>query len=144
MKTIFATATALALVAGSAAFAETHEVQMLNRGAEGETMVFEPSFLQIEPGDTVRFIATDPSHNAESVLDMMPEGAEAFKGRINEEIEVTFDVGGLYGVKCQPHYAMGMVLTVAVGELEEAPEDFLEGRIPPRALDRFVTQLENL
>ncbi len=144
MKRIFATATALALVAGSAAFAETHEVQMLNRGPDGETMVFEPAFLEIASGDTVRFVATDPSHNAESVLDMMPDGAEAFKGRINEEIEVTFDADGLYGVKCQPHYAMGMVMTIAVGEVEEAPEDFLEGRIPPRALDRFVTQLENL
>lgn len=144
MKSIFATATALALVAGSAVFAETHEVQMLSRGTGGETMVFEPSFLQIQPGDTVRFVATDRSHNAEAIPDMMPEGAEPFRGRINEEVEVTFDVEGLYGVKCQPHYAMGMVLTIAVGELEEAPEDFLEGRIPPRALDRFVTQLENL
>jgi pseudoazurin len=144
MKRIFATATALALVAGGAAFAETHEVQMLNRGPEGETMIFEPAYLEIEPGDTVRFLATDPSHNAESVLEMMPEGAEAFKGRINEEIEVTFDAEGLYGVKCLPHYAMGMVMTVAVGEVEEVPEDYLEGRIPPRALERFVTQLENL
>lgn len=144
MKRILATAAALALAAGGAAFAETHEIAMLNKGSDGETMVFEPAFIEIAPGDTVKFLATDRSHNAESVLDMMPGGAEAFKGRINEEIEVTFDVKGLYGVKCQPHFAMGMVMTIAVGEVDEVPEGFLEGRIPPRALERFVTQLENL
>ncbi len=143
MKRMLASAAALGLLVGSAAFAETHEVQMLNRGEEG-AMVFEPAFLQIEPGDTVKFVASDKSHNAESLLEMMPEGAEAFKGRINEEIEVTFDVEGLYGIQCKPHFAMGMVMTIAVGEVEEVPEDFMQGRIPPRAKERFVTQLENL
>jgi hypothetical protein len=37
---------------------------------------------------------------------------------------------------------MGMVMTVAVGEEADAPEDFLEGRIPPRALERFEAQLD--
>ncbi|MEQ8400015.1 MAG: pseudoazurin [Roseitalea porphyridii] len=107
-------------------------------------MVFEPDFLRIEPGDTVKFIATDPAHNAESILEMIPEGAETFKGKINEEIEVTFDVEGLYGIKCLPHYAMGMVMTVAVGDVTEVPQNYLEGRIPPRARERFETQLSNL
>jgi pseudoazurin len=144
MTRIMATATALALLMGGAAFADTHEVQMLNVGSDGERMVFEPAFLQVEPGDTVKFIAADNGHNAESILEMMPEGAEAFKGRINEEIEVTFDVEGLYAVQCKPHYAMGMVMTIAVGEVEAAPDDFLEGRIPRKAMERFEAQLENL
>ena len=62
---------------------------------------------------------------------MIPEGAEGFKGKINEEIEVTLESEGVYGVICKPHYAMGMVMTVAVGDVE-APEDFLEGRVPRR------------
>lgn len=144
MKRILASAAALAILAGGPAFAETHEVKMLNRGADGERMVFEPAFLQVAPGDTIKFLATDKGHNAESLLEMMPEGAEAFKGRINEEIEVTLDAEGLYAIQCKPHYAMGMVMTVAVGEVETAPDDFLEGRIPRKALERFEAQLENL
>jgi plastocyanin len=42
---------------------------MLNRGESG-TMVFEPAGLRIAPGDTVKFIATDRGHNAETVPGM--------------------------------------------------------------------------
>ncbi|WP_108485485.1 pseudoazurin [Oceaniglobus ichthyenteri] len=130
------------LLAG-AALAETHEIKMLNKGEDG-TMVFEPAFIQIATGDTVKFLASDKGHNAESVPDMIPEGAEAFKGKINEEIEVTLDVDGVYAVKCLPHYSMGMVMTIAVGEGVTPPDGYLEGRIPKRAKDRFSEQLENL
>ncbi len=130
------------LLAG-AAVAETHEVKMLNRGEAG-TMVFEPAFLRIAPGDVVVFVATDRGHNAQSISEMMPEGAEEFEGRINDEPEITFDVEGLYGIKCLPHFAMGMVITIAVGEDVVVPDDYFEGRIPPRAMERFEEQLENL
>jgi len=143
MLRVMAATLALGMALAGPAAAEMHEIKMLNRGDAGP-MIFEPSFIRIEPGDTVKFLATDPSHNAESIPGMLPEGAETFKGKINEEIEVTFDVEGVYGIKCLPHYAMGMVMTVAVGAVEAAPADFLEGRIPPRARQRFEEQLSNL
>lgn len=125
------------------ASAEMLEVHMLNRGDAG-TMVFEPDFLHIAPGDTVKFVPVDPAHNAESIPEMMPEGAEAFKGKINQEIEVTFDVEGVYGIKCLPHYAMGMVMTIAVGDVAEVPPAYMEGRIPPNAKKRFTEQFSQL
>lgn len=130
------------LLAG-AALAETHEVHMLNRGDAG-TMVFEPAFLAIAPGDTVHFLAVDRGHNAQSIAEMMPEGAEAFEGRINEELEIEFDVEGLYGIKCNPHFAMGMVMTIAVGDGVTVPDDFFEGRVPPKARERLDDQIEAL
>jgi pseudoazurin len=134
-------ALAIGLAAGTGAIAETHEVRMLNRGEAGP-MVFEPSHLEIAPGDTVSFVATDRGHNAETIGGMIPEAADPFSGEINEEIEVTLDEEGFYAIRCTPHYAMGMVMTIAVGENAEAPDDFLEGRIPPRAMQRFENQLE--
>ena len=106
-------------------------------------MVFEPAFIQAAPGDTIKFLASDKGHNAEMNKGMLPEGAEMFKGKINEEIEVTLDVEGVYGVICKPHFAMGMVMTIAVGDVQ-APDDFLKGRVPRRAKDRFADQLGNL
>ena len=134
---------AVAILMGGAAFAETFEVQMLNKGADGERMVFEPAFIQAQPGDTIKFIATDRGHNAEINRSMLPDGAESFSGRINEEIEVTLDTEGVYGVICKPHFAMGMVMTIAVGDAE-VPDDFFEGRVPPKAKERFEAQLGNL
>ena len=40
------------------------EVKMLDKGTEG-VMVFEPALVKIEPGDTVKFVATNKGHNAE-------------------------------------------------------------------------------
>lgn len=112
MRTFF-TATLLALLPGLA-LSETYEVKMLNRGETG-SMVYEPDFLALQPGDTVRFIATHPSHNAASIPEIWPVAAPQVKGQINEEIEVTFDARGFYGIKCSPHYTMGMVMLVQVG-----------------------------
>lgn len=143
MFRMIASGLALSVALSGAAVAEDFEVKMLNRGEAG-TMIFEPSFLQIAPGDTVRFIAEDRGHNAESIPEMTPEGGTAFEGKINEEIDVTFDSEGLYGVRCKPHYAMGMVMTIAVGEAVEVPDGYLEGRIPKGAMTRFEEQLSNL
>jgi pseudoazurin len=111
-----------ALAFAQQAGAAEHEVRMLNKGEEG-VMVFEPALVRAAPGDTVRFVAADKGHNAETVKGMVPEGAEPFKGKINEEIVVTLDKEGVYGIKCQPHYGMGMVALIEVGtpvNLEEA------------------------
>jgi pseudoazurin len=107
-------------------------------------MIFLPDALRIAPGDTVRFLATDRSHNAESIDDMMPAGASGFAGKINEEIEITLTEPGFYGIKCKPHYAMGMVMVIAVGDDAAAPDSFLVGRIPKKAMERFEQALTGL
>ena len=134
---------ALAALMGVVALAETCEVQMLNKGSDGERMVFEPAFIQAQPGDTIRFLSSDKGHNAELNEGMHPDGVEVFKGKINEEIEVTLDTEGVYGVICKPHFAMGMVMTIAVGDVE-VPDNFFEGRVPKKAKERFEAQLANL
>ena len=83
---------------------------MLNKGDKG-AMVFQPNFIQAAPGDTIKFVPTDKSHNAETIKGMIPDGAKGFKGKTNEEFSVTLDQEGVYGVKCAPHYGMGMVAT---------------------------------
>ena len=117
MKLAIGAVLALAAVAALPATAEAREwqVKMLNKGSDGKLMVFEPAFLAIKPGDTVKFLASQKGHNAESVADMLPAGAKPFKGKINEEIVVRFPTQGLYGYKCLPHVGMGMVGLVQVG-----------------------------
>ena len=112
---------AAVIVAGVAGAAEI-EVKMLNKGEKG-TMVFEPDFVSAAPGDTIRFVPTDKGHNVETIKGMLPEGAEAFKSKFNEVFTVTLDREGVYGVKCAPHYGMGMVALIEVGQpvnLDEA------------------------
>ena len=117
---LFALGTAIAL-AGVANAAEI-EVKMMNKGEKG-MMVFEPDFIKAAPGDTIRFVPVDKGHNVETIKGMIPEGAKPFKGKIGQEMTVTLDKEGVYGVKCLPHYAMGMVALIEVGDpvnLDEA------------------------
>jgi pseudoazurin len=103
-----------AIAFSGAAGAAEIEIKMLNKGEKG-TMVFEPDFVRAAPGDTIRFVPTDKGHNAETIKGMIPEGAEPFKSKFGEEIAVTLDKEGVYGVKCAPHYGMGMVALIEVG-----------------------------
>jgi pseudoazurin len=112
---ILAAAAGALLLTGAARAAEV-EVKMLNKGTDGAVMVFEPAFVKIAPGDTIKFVSTDKGHNAESIKGMLPEGAAPFVGKNNEDIAVKFDQEGVYGIKCLPHYGMGMVALIVVGK----------------------------
>lgn len=112
-KTLIA-ASLLSLMAATTLAAETFEVKMLNKGAEG-TMVFEPAFVKAAVGDTINFVSTDKGHNVESIKDMLPEGVTAFKSKTGDDFALTVANEGVYGVKCTPHFAMGMVALIQVG-----------------------------
>jgi len=104
----------MALAMAGPATAKDYQVKMLNKGARG-AMVFEPALVKIAPGDTVTFVATDKGHNAEIIPTMIPAGAAPFKGKMNQNLTVKFTKPGVYGYKCLPHYGMGMVGAVIVG-----------------------------
>ena len=130
MKTAFL---ALTLLTAAPAFGEVHEVRMFNRSDRG-SMIYEPDFLRIAPGDQVRFIPEQPSHNAATIDGMIPDGAEIFKSRINEDFTATLTVPGSYGIKCSPHFAMGMVMLIKVGDEADVT---LPADLPERAVERF-------
>ncbi|MEO0327201.1 MAG: pseudoazurin [Pseudomonadota bacterium] len=99
------------------AFAQTaHNIEMLNKHPEDKKrrMVFHPMIQVIEPGDSVKFLTTAKGHNSISIEGMIPEGAEPWKGKINEEIELTLEKPGVYGYLCQPHATLGMVGLIIV------------------------------
>jgi pseudoazurin len=99
--------------------ATEHEVQMLNKHPDDAKLrnVFSPRILAVNPGDSVKFVAADKGHNSASAKGMIPEGTDAWKGKINEELSVTFEKPGLYGYVCTPHMALGMVgLVIVKGE----------------------------
>lgn len=126
---------ALGAGAGVAAAADI-EIQMLNKGANG-VMVFEPDFVQAQPGDTVHFVATDKGHDVESVKGMLPEGVEPFKGKMNENFDLTVTTEGVYGIKCTPHFPMGMVAVVVVGSPASNLDAAKAVKNPKKAQERF-------
>lgn len=142
LRTLAAAMIATVAITG-AVQAEEFEIKMLNKGEDG-LMVFEPGLVQIQQGDTVHFVATDPGHNAETVNNLLPEGAEPFKGAMGKELTVTFDVGGAYVIKCLPHFAMGMVALVIVGEDPANLTDIENAGMPRKAQERIDAEIAKL
>ncbi len=91
----------------------------------GGAPVFVPDCLEIDPGDTVRWIWESPGHNVVSGPPNMPDGA--FDSGDPEPdgtvFEVEFDQdfldanprpGGNYDYYCAPHVGFGMIATIDV------------------------------
>ncbi|HML44737.1 MULTISPECIES: pseudoazurin [Hyphomicrobium] len=119
MTSRFALIAAASLLLGSvtgSASAEEHVVKMLNNNGKGKFMLFEPDFVKASVGDTVKFVPTNKGHNAETIPNIWPEGATEFKGDLNQEVVLTIEKPGVYGVKCLPHYPMGMIALIVAGE----------------------------
>ena len=87
--------------------------------------IFLPDLLEIDPGDTVRWIWDDGGHNVVSGIPGMPDGA-FFSGKpapAGTVYEVVFDQAfldanpqpdGVYDYYCDPHAVFNMVGTVEV------------------------------
>ncbi|MDG2474678.1 MAG: pseudoazurin [Paracoccaceae bacterium] len=119
------------------------EVKMLNKDSAGQKMVFEPSLIRANVGDTITFLPTDKGHMAASIKGMMADGGK-FKGKTNKPVSYVVTAEGLYGIKCTPHMANGMVAVIAVGNTFET-EAFLEGKkVSKKAKARFEDILSQL
>ena len=91
-----------------------HTVRMLNIGPGG-SMVFDPPVIKVSVGDTILFKATDLSHNSASIQDMIPGGASAWAGALNQDVSVKLENEGIYVYQCDPHLVMAMVGVIQVG-----------------------------
>ena len=119
------------LVRARRVLAAEHEVKMLNEGPEGQRNWFEPAVVYAQPGDIIHFVATDKGHNSAAVV--VPEGAEEWKGKLSQDVSVTLDQPGLYSYKCTPHFGLGMVGLVAVGDPSINLEAVKSARYPGKA-----------
>ena len=77
-------------------------------------MVFEPALCALPWATPSRFVPVDKGHSP-CRCQVWPKDVAEVKGKMNTEFVVTVDKEGIYGFKCTPHYAMGMVAMVQVG-----------------------------
>lgn len=150
MKRMIASIATVVALAATPALAEVIEVEMYTRSPDGENNVFGQELIMAEPGDTIRFLPTDPGHNAQSVKGAVPEGQEPFRGRINQEVDYEVAEPGLTAVVCLPHQGVGMVALIVVGGDVSNAEQIREARIPGKGgqkigslVDEAVSQQES-
>ncbi|MEE4287779.1 MAG: pseudoazurin [Erythrobacter sp.] len=93
------------------------EIQMLTKDPEDSSnmQLFKPRLVRANVGDTIKFVPTDPTHQSSSIDGMLPAGVTGWEGEINKEVTYVIPKEGVYGYKCVPHYAAGMVGLIIVG-----------------------------
>ena len=102
-----------ALGISSQALAADAKIEMLNKDADGNKMVFSEEIVRIGIGDTVTWVPTNKGHNVEMVSS--PNNMK-FKSKNNKETSITFEQSGIYYYWCTPHKSMGMIGLVVVGD----------------------------
>lgn len=127
-------------LAGAAQAAE-FTIDMVNTGKDGGTMQFEPAFLKVAPGDVIHFVAVDKGHDTESIV--IPDGAQGWKGKISDNLDVTLTTPGLYVFKCAPHYPMGMVGVIEVGDAAVNLDAVKAFKMPSKPTARIAGLLED-
>lgn len=111
-RMLFAVVGLMGVVFAANVYAKDYVVQELNSGPGG-SFIFSPSFVELQPGDTVTFTPTDQGHNSESVF--APVGAAPWKTDLSKAATVTFTKPGVYIYQCTPHNLFGMVGVIVVG-----------------------------
>ena len=89
-------------------------VKMLDMGPDG-AMSFSPGFVKANVGDTIHFVPANGTHNAETIASMLPDGVSSSVGGMGQAFDLKLTAPGVYGVKCKPHYSMGMVMLIQAG-----------------------------
>ena len=102
----------LSLLIASPAIASDVTVEMLNKDADGNRMVYSQEIVEIAAGSTVKWVPTDKGHNVEIIAS--PNDMK-FKSKNGKEASVTFETPGIYYYWCTPHKGMGMIGLVVVG-----------------------------
>ena len=102
----------LSLLISSPVIASVVTVEMLNKDADGNRMVYSEEIVEIAAGSTVKWVPTDKGHNVEIIAS--PNDMK-FKSKNGKEASVTFETPGIYYYWCTPHKGMGMIGLVVVG-----------------------------
>ena len=116
MKTLafYLSAFAVIFAVGSASAADL-TIDMLNKDADGNKMVYSNELARVEVGETITWLPASKGHNVEWIAG--PDEAELPKKSKNgKEVSMTFEVPGIYYYWCTPHKGMGMIGLVVVGD----------------------------
>ncbi len=118
----------LALVASAAASAAEVAVVAGPRNFDPVDPDLNISLVKAQPGDTISW-KNMSTHNTKSIE--VPEGAQHWEGKLNEDFHVTLDKPGAYVYECVPHASMGMVGVILVGDGKPANLDAINASSNP-------------
>ena len=126
----------------SSAYAADMTIDMLNKNADGERMVYSTEVAKVAIGDTITWLPASKGHNVHFIS--APDGIELVKSKMNKEFSFTFEKEGIYLYQCTPHKAMGMIGLVVVGENTDNLDSVKKTKVVGKTKKKLKKLLENL
>ncbi len=130
----------------SGASAADHVVQLKNDDGKGNYKVFVPDFLHVAVGDTITFKPGDMGHNAETIPEIWPSGPPQLKGAMSKPATLKIEKEGVYGIKCNPHFPLGMMAFIVAGKptnIDEV-EKFKAPQYGQKRFDALKAEVESV
>ena len=118
-------------------FAANISIEMLNKDANGNRMVYSQEVAKIDIGDTVTWLPASKGHNVEIITS---PNKMKFKSKNGKEAKITFDTPGIYYYWCTPHKSMGMIGLIVVGDDLSNIDDMASAK----AMGKSKKKLKNL
>ena len=132
----------LLVMFSSNVFAADVTIEMLNKNKETKKrMVYSQELVKIDAGQTIEWVPTDKGHNVEMLAG--PDGYELpKKTKLNQPVNMTFKVPGIYLYQCSPHAALGMIGLIVVGgdtsNMDAIKSKKLTGSKSKKKRDKFL------
>ena len=118
-------------------------VEMLNKRADGQIMVYSQDISRIDVGDTITWVPTTKGHNVEFLAG--PDGWETPKrSKMNKEYSYKFEIPGIYFYQCTPHKGMGMIALVVVGGDTSNKDAIAKVKVVAKAKKKLQQLIEEL
>ena len=134
--------TVLFFMLTSSAYAADMTIDMLNKNADGERMVYSTEVAKVAVGDTITWLPASKGHNVHFIS--APDGVELIKSKMNKEFSFTFEKEGIYLYQCTPHKSMGMIALVIVGENTDNIDSAKKAKVVGKSKKKLKKLLENL
>lgn len=126
----------------SSAYAADMTIDMLNKNADGERMVYSTEVTKVAIGDTITWLPASKGHNVHFIS--APDGIELVKSKMNKDFSFTFEKEGIYLYQCTPHKSMGMIGLVVVGENTDNLDSVKKAKVVGKSKKKLKNLLENL
>ena len=131
----------LSLLISFSAFAGDVEIEMLNKDANGNKMVYGQEIVYVDIGDTVTWLPVSKGHNVEMIAS--PDNMK-FKSKNNKKAAITFQTSGIYYYWCTPHKGMGMIGLVVVGNDTSNIEEISQAKARGKSKKKLKKLLSEL
>ena len=134
--------TVLFFMLTSSAYAADMTIDMLNKDADGNKMVYSKDIARVAVGETITWLPASKGHNVHFIS--APDGVDLVKSKMNKEFSYTFEKEGIYLYQCTPHKSMGMIALVIVGENTDNIDSARKAKVVGKSKKKLKKLLENL